>query len=118
MQMIQALADIEALKVFSTLPLPYIGMIEEQFLDWYKMRNDGELVTAFRLSSESCLLHLEDESDTDILLNHLMKVEFVEYKAVEDLRYYRIGLMNHHQMNLIYFLENTLDPKIEQWLRR
>ncbi|KMY55627.1 hypothetical protein AC623_18225 [Bacillus sp. FJAT-27231] len=116
--MIQALADIEALKVFSILPLPYIKVIEEQFLEWYEARNNGESAMVFRLPSESCLLHLEDESDTQLLLNHLIKVISIDYKEIEDLKYYRMELLDNHQLNLIYFLEGTLHPRLEKWLRK
>ncbi|MED0665950.1 hypothetical protein P4T04_06415 [Bacillus badius] len=118
MKMIQTLADIEVLKVWSTLPLPYIKVIEQQFMERYEAEGNGESITAFRLPTESCLFHLEDDSDTQLLLDYLIKAELVEYKATGDLMYYQISLMNDHQMSLIYFLEGTLSPKIEQWLQR
>lgn len=115
MKQIQCIADIEELKARSNLPLPYLKAIESQFLEWFEAEGAGESITSFRLPNESCIYHVEGEEDTDFIFS-ISGLEFVEKEEAEGWTYFRIGLMNDHQMNLIYILQDTFDQKIEDWL--
>lgn len=114
--MIQTLSDIEELKARNILPLSYLQVIEKEFHERYEAESTSETITAFRLPHESCIYHLEQEEDEDFLLRHLKDFEYVETERLDGFMYFRIGVMNGHEMNLIYFLEDTLNSELEQWL--
>lgn len=118
MKKIQTIADIEELKARNTLPHSYTHVLEMQFVEWYEAEGTGVPYAAFQLPNHACIYHLEDETDTGIIMDQMLNVEFVEIEEVDGWKYFRIGLMHDHQMNLIYFLEGTLARKIENWLER
>lgn len=118
MKKIQTIADIEELKARNTLPLAYIQVIEMQFVEWYEAEGEGKPYATFQLPNHTCIYHLEDETDTGIIMDQIINVEFVDIEEGEGWKCFRVGLMQDHQMIIIYFLEGTLPRKIEKWLER
>ncbi|MBG9550261.1 hypothetical protein [Cytobacillus firmus] len=118
MKIIQCIADIEELKSRSTIPLPYLNIIETEFFEWFEAEGNGEPIIAFRLPTHSCIYHLEDEQDTSFIANQILKIEFVEYETAADRKYFRLGLMNEHEMSLVFFLEGTIEQRMEECLKR
>jgi len=59
---------------------------------------------------------LEHEEEEDYLLRQLKDIKFVETKQMDGFMYFRIGVLYDNETNVIYFLEGTLHPKLEQWL--
>lgn len=51
-----------------------------------------------------------------VLIDRLNALEFVDVEKEDGQKYFRIGLMQDHQMSIIYFLEGTLPRKTERWL--
>jgi len=117
-KIIQSIADLEELKARGTIPLPYVKIIEKEFLDWYEAASACESIKSFRLEPQSCFYHLEDTGDTEFIRDQLIHIEFVEYEKVDQHRYFRLGLMHDNEMSLIFFLEGTIEPKLEGWLTR
>ncbi|WDH82265.1 hypothetical protein [Paenibacillus urinalis] len=117
MKMIQSIYDIEELEAGGNIPLSYISVVRTQFEEWYESDHTDECLTEFRLPAESCIHHLEEEKDAKFILDQLIHVEYVETEEVQDCRYFRIGIMTDHQMNLVFFIEGTLSSRIEQWLQ-
>ena len=110
--------DLERLKEMGRIPLEYVSVIESEFMNWFEAEGAGESLMTFEMSHHACMYHLEDNNDTTFLSNQILNIEFVEEEELEDCVYFRIGLMNDHQMNMVYFLEGTLDQKFEEWLER
>lgn len=117
MKIIQSIADIEKLKERSALPTKYIKIIEDQFLEWYESENEGEPLVSFRLPNHTCMYHLENENDGEFIYKQLIHLEFVDVEENEEVKYLRMGIMDDHQMHLVYVLEGTLEPSFEEWLK-
>lgn len=115
---IRTIADLERLKEMGGIPLEYLSIIESEFLDWFEAEGTGESLDMFEIPHHACMFHLEDNNDTAFLSNQIINIEYVEKEEFKDCHYFRIGLMNDHQMNLVYFLEGTLDKGFEEWLKR
>ncbi|GAA4067324.1 hypothetical protein [Amphibacillus indicireducens] len=113
---IQTMADVHALEADEQLPSLYVEEIKNQFLIWYEAENEGESLDEFSLPSYSCIYHFDREEDMQVLIDHMNALEFVDVEKIEGQKYFRIGLMQDHQMSLIYFLERTLPRKTERWL--
>lgn len=44
-------------------------------------------------------------------------IEYVDAEVVDDMKYFRIGIMHDHdEISVVYFLEGTLPYKTEKWL--
>jgi hypothetical protein len=43
-------------------------------------------------------------------------IEYVETERMDGMKYFRIGIMQDHQLSVIYFLEGTLPYRTEKWL--
>ncbi|UGB30587.1 hypothetical protein [Metabacillus sp. B2-18] len=118
MKMIQTIADIKELKAMNSIPLGYLKVIENELINWFEAEGECELLTSFRLPSYSCIYHLEDDKDGNFIEDQIINIEFIEKEVTSDCSYYRIGMMNDHQMSLFFFVEGTLSFKNEQWLLR
>lgn len=118
MKTIKTMADLESLRRMGRIPLEYVNAIESEFLNWFEAEGAGESIMAFEMPQHACMYHLEDKNDTPFLSNQILNIEYVEKEELKDCTYFRIGIMNDHQMNLVYFLEGTLDQKFEKWLER
>lgn len=118
MKTIRTFADIEKLKEMGTIPIEYVTAIESEFLDWFEAEGTGESQKEFEMPQHTCMYHLEDNHDIAFLSNQILDIEYVEKEELEDCNYFRIGLMNDHEMNLVYFLEGTLEQRFEEWLER
>lgn len=116
MKRIQTMADVHALKAEEHLPSFYVEEIKNQFLTWYEAENEGESVDNFSLLNHSCIYHFDEEKDMQFIIDCIANVEYVEVENIEGQKYFRIGLMQDHQMSIIYFLEGTLPRRIEMWL--
>ncbi|URM33403.1 hypothetical protein LLY41_02660 [Cytobacillus firmus] len=81
MKMIQCIADIEELKARNTIPLPYLQMIESEFLNWYEAEGFDESLISFRLGNHSCIYHLENKEDTSFINNKIHQIEYIENGA-------------------------------------
>ncbi|WP_108672461.1 hypothetical protein [Peribacillus acanthi] len=117
MKLIQHLSDIEELKARGSIPIEYLKQIETEFLNWYEAEGMRESLTEFRLPTESCMYHLEEKEDTRFITSQMLNIEYVEKEELNDCTYFRIGLMNDHQMNILFFLEGTIDQQFEKWLQ-
>ncbi|MFD1734995.1 hypothetical protein ACFSCX_00315 [Bacillus salitolerans] len=118
MKMIQHISDIEELKARSSVPIEYIKEIESEFLSWYEAEETGETLIEFRLPTESCMYHLEGKEDAQFIVKQMLHVEYIEKEELVDCSYFRIGIMNDHQMNVLFFVEGTIDKRFEQWLQQ
>lgn len=116
MKLIRTMADVHALKAEEHLPSFYIEEIKNQFLMWYEAENEGESVDDFSLLHDSCIYHFDEEEDMHLIMDCIADVEYVEVENIEGKNYFRIGLMQDHQLTIIYFLEGTLPRRIEVWL--
>ncbi|MFD2443706.1 hypothetical protein ACFSO7_06875 [Bacillus sp. CGMCC 1.16607] len=112
MRIIQTIADIEELKARTFFPLPFLRAIETQFLEWYEAEGNEEPNLSFRLPYESCIKVAEEEQDVHELFTK-WNIEFVEKEASGGCEYYRIGIMNDHQMSLVYLLQDHFGGNIE-----
>lgn len=115
---IQTMADVHALVVDEHLPSFYIEEIKNQFVIWYEAENDGEALHDFSLPAHSCIYHFDRKEDMQMLIEDLNAMEYVDVEEIDGQKYFRIGLMQDHQMSIIYFLKGTLPRKTEQWLER
>ncbi|WP_409482400.1 hypothetical protein ACKW6F_18855 [Bacillus safensis] len=113
---IQTMADVHALEADEHLPPFYVEVVKNQFLIWYEAESEGESLDKFSLPSYSCIYHFDKEEDMKVLIDCMSALEFVDVEKVEGRKYFRIGLMQDHQMSIIYFLERTLPRKTERWL--
>ena len=111
MKRIQTYADIKALKE-GNLPSFYTKEIEQLFLGMFKADGEGESLYTFSLPTHACIYHLNQSDDKHWLFGLMQQVEFIE---VEE-KYFQIGIMEDHQMNIVYFLKGTFSEQIETWL--
>jgi hypothetical protein len=118
LKIIQTLSDIEELKARGNVNLNYLRVIEEEFINWFKAEGNAESLTSFRLPNEACIYHLEEKEDASFISSQMLSIEYIEKETSEDCVYYRIGIMNDHQMSLLYFLEGTFGLSFEQWLQQ
>lgn len=51
-----------------------------------------------------------------MLQNYVNDIEYVDIERMGGVKYFRIGIMQDHQMSIIYFLEGTLPYRTEKWL--
>lgn len=116
MKVIQSWADVQSLTEDEHLPSFYVEEIEKQFLLWYESENNGESIQDFFLPRESCIYHFNHVKDIEVLQKYVNNIEYIEAKTIKDEKYFRIGIMEDHQMSLIYFVEGTLPYKTEKWL--
>lgn len=117
LKIIQSIADIEELKARNNLPLAYIRIIETQFIDWYEAEGSREGIRNFRLPGGSCIIHLENDQDSNMVLDQWMNIEFVEHENINQCQFFRVGVMSDHQMHLLFFLEGTIHPLLEKRLK-
>ncbi len=113
---IQTLYDVQALEHEDHLPAFYIEEIKSQFLRWHESENGGEKIQDFSLPSHACIYHFNHANDWRILQSYVNDIEYVDTERMDGLKYFRIGIMQDHQMSIIYFLENTLPYQTEKWL--
>ncbi|WP_156505903.1 hypothetical protein [Bacillus sp. SJS] len=118
MERVTRFLNISELETKGTFPHLFIDIVKMQFLDWYKAEGTGESLEDFCLSSSSCIYILETEKDDQFLLQNLLDIEFVEREECKGCVYFRIGFMNDHQMNLVYFLEGSIGDRLEKWLQQ
>lgn len=116
MKVIQTLADVQALERDEHLPSFYIEEIKNQFLLWYEAENEGEEIKDFSLPSYACICHFNHSNDGRMLQNYVNDIEYVDIERMDGVKYFRIGIMQDHQMSIIYFLEGTLPYRTEKWL--
>ncbi|RDW21368.1 hypothetical protein CWR48_02890 [Oceanobacillus arenosus] len=112
MRRIQTFADIKALKQTENLPALYIEEIKQQFVGMFEAEGEGKTLDTFSLPTHACLYHLNESDDKHWLFGLIEQVEFIEVEK----EYYRIGIMQDHQMNIVYFLKGTFTEIIETWL--
>ncbi|PKG24282.1 hypothetical protein [Niallia nealsonii] len=118
MKIIKTLSDIEELKARGNIDFNYLKALEEEFINWFEAEGNGELLKSFRLPNWSCIYHLEEKDDANFIASQMLHLEYVEKESKDNCMYFRIGIMNDHQMILLYFLEGTFDSHFEQWLQR
>lgn len=116
MKVIRTKADVLALKADEHLPSFYVDEIYQQFIGSYEAENEGESLGEFSLSPHACIYHFDKEKDMKMLVDNVGALEYVDVDKVEGIKYFRIGLMQDHQMSIIFLLEGTLPRKTEQWL--
>ena len=115
---IRRISEIERLKELGRIPLEYVKAIESEFVTWFEAEGTGESLIEVEMPQHACMYHLEDKNDITFLSNQILNIEFVEKEELPDCVYFRIGIMNDHQMNLVYFLEGTLEQRFERWLEQ
>jgi hypothetical protein len=113
---IQTKADVHALEADGHLPSFYVEEVKNQFLIWYEAENGGETLDEFILPPYSCIYHFDKEEDIQMLIDYMNVIEYVDVEKTNGQKFFRIGLMQDHQMSIIYFLEGTLPRKAERWL--
>ena len=116
MKVIRTKADVLALKADEHLPSFYVDEIYQQFIGSYEAENEGEEIEVFSLPVHACIYHFNDKKDWQVLKKLMPHIEYVDTEIVDGCKYYRIGIMQDHQMSIIYLLEGTLPQKAEQWL--
>lgn len=116
MKVIQTLADVQALERDEHLPSFYMEEIKNQFCLWYEAENEGEEIEDFSLPSWACIYHFNDVEDARMLESYVDDIEYVETERMDGMKYFRIGIMQDHQLSVIYFLEGTLPYRTEKWL--
>ncbi|HLR42519.1 MAG TPA: hypothetical protein VK067_04640 [Pseudogracilibacillus sp.] len=116
MIMIQTLADVHSLKDDECLPSFYIKEIYHQFIGSYESMANDEEIDSFSLPSYACIYHFNDVNDWQMLQGLLENIEYVDTEIVDEVKYFRIGIMQDYEMSVIYFLEGTLPYKTEKWL--
>lgn len=112
MKRIQTYADIEELKHMENLPAFYIEEIKQQFVRMFEAEEEGQTLQTFSLPTYACIYHLNEDDDIHWLFDLIWQIEFIEVEK----EYFRIGIMQDHQMNIVYFLKGTFSEKIESWL--
>jgi len=113
---IQTLADVQSLANDECLPHFYIEEINEQFRWFYEAENEGEEIEEFSLSAQACIYHFNDEKDRQMLEKQVDAIEYVDMEEIDEAKYFRIGIMQDHQMSVIYFLAGTLPIDVEKCL--
>lgn len=116
MKRIQTMVDVQALEKEEHLPSYYKREIKDQFLLYYDFEGEGEAMESFSLPIHNCIYLLEDEEDGKMILDQLMKIEFVDIEGSAERRYFRIGIMHDHQMSTLYCLEGVLSDELEKYL--
>lgn len=116
MKVIRTKADVLALKADEHLPSFYVDEIYQQFIGSYEAENEGESLDEFSLPPHACIYHFDKEEDMQMLVDNVGALEYVDVDKVEGKRYFRIGLMQDHEISVIFFLEGTLPYKTEKWL--
>lgn len=116
MKVIQTMADVQSLKDDERLTSFYFDEIYNQFLWTYKSVAEGEAIDDFSLEPHTCIYHFNDETDLQMLMNFAENIEYVDTQVVRGIKYFRIGIMQDHEMSVIYLLECTLPYKTERWL--
>lgn len=116
MKIIRTMADIQALKTNEHLPSFYVEAIQRQFLLWYEAEEHGETLDSFCLPLHSCIYHLETDEDSFIILDNLMHVEYIDVEETDEGDYFRMGMMQEHEMSVVYFLAGTFSKRMEWWL--
>lgn len=116
MKIIRTKADVLALKADEHLPSFYVEEIYQQFFGFYMAENEEESLDEFSLPPHACIYHFDKEEDMQMLVDNVGALEYVDVDKVEGKRYFRIGLMQDHQMSIIFLLDGTLPQKAEQWL--
>src|SRR5690625_7912423 len=111
MKVIQSLADVQALERDEHLPSFYMEEIKNQFHLWYEAENIGEEIQDFSLTSWACIYHFNDVEDSRMLESCVNDIEYVETERRDGMKYFSIGIMQEHQVSVIYFLAVT----IPQW---
>ncbi|MFD2679255.1 hypothetical protein [Bacillus seohaeanensis] len=117
MKRIQTIADIEALKIQSNIAKSFLNVVELEFMNWFEAEGTEESLTSFRLPNHACIYYLEGERDTSFIANQSLFIEYVEKEVTDDCTYFRIGIMNDHEMSVIFFVEGMLDEQFEQSLQ-
>lgn len=118
MKRIRKITDIEELKEMGSIPLDYVTVIESEFITWFEAEGVGDSLDEFEMPQYACMYHLDDKHDTTFLSIQKVNIEFVEKEELKGCAYFRIGIMNDHQMNLVYVLEGILDHDFEEWLEQ
>src|SRR5699024_483428 len=116
MRVIQTLADVQSLKDDEHLPSFYVEEIYNQFLWSYKAVAEREAIDDFSLEPYACIYHFDDENDLQVLEKFTQSIEYVDTEVIEGIKYFRIGIMQEHEVSVIYFLEGTLPDKAEKGL--
>src|SRR5690625_7624451 len=99
MRVIQTLADVQSLKDDEHLPSFYVEEIYNQFLWSYKAVAEREAIDDFSLEPYACIYHFDDEEDLKVLEKFTQSIEYVDTEVIEDLKYFRIGIMQDHEMS-------------------
>lgn len=115
MKKIQTMSDLHELKQQEHVPKQYVDEIEFQFLAWQKELNE-DVLDEFGLPPEACMYHFDRGEDVKILLHHVHEIEYVEMECIENSTFFRVGLMQDHQMSLIFVLADYLPEDIKEWL--
>lgn len=115
MKEIQTIADLNALKQQEHIPNHYVEEIIQQFLAWQRELSDEEL-ESLQFPLQICMYHLDNQEDAEILLNLKHDIEYVNLEKIEGTKFFRIGLMQEHQISLLFVLENILSKEIKKWL--
>jgi|SRR5699024_8540254 len=116
MRVIRTLADVQSLKDDERLPSFYFEEIYNQFLWTYESVAEGEAIDDFSLAPHTCIYHFDEEDDLQMLEKFAESIEYVDTQVIEGLKYFRIGIMQDHEISVIYFLEGILPYKTEKWL--
>lgn len=116
MKRIQTMADVHALEADEQLPSFYVREIKDQFIMWHEAEGEGESIDSFCLPNHACIYHLDERDDMHFIMDNFIHVEYVETEQVGNHMYFRVGMMQDHQMSVLYFMEGTLPRRIELWL--
>src|SRR5699024_1488067 len=96
------------------LPSFYVEEIYNQFLWSYKAVAEREAIDDFSLEPYACIYHFDDEEALKVLEIFTQSIEYVDTEVIEDLKYFRISIMQDHVMSVLYFVEGTLPYKTEK----
>lgn len=116
MIVIRTMADVQSLKDDGHLPSFYIEEIYNQFLGTYEAVAESEKIDDFSLDPNACIYHFDRESDLEMLVRLTENIEYVDVEIIDGTKFFRIGVMQDHEMSIICFLENTLPYRTEKWL--
>ena len=116
MKVIRTMADVQSLKDDGHLPSFYIEEIYNQFLGTYEAVAESEKIDDFSLDPNACIYHFDRESDLEMLVRLTGNIEYVDVEIIDGTKFFRIGIMQDHEMSIICFLENTLPYRSEKWL--
>src|SRR5690625_6040892 len=99
MKVIQTLADVQSLKNDERLPSFYVEEISNQFLWTYEAVAEGEAIDNFLLAPQACLYHFSEASDWRKIEEMLRDIEYIDTEVVEGKKYFRIGIMQEHEVS-------------------